>query len=111
MIRSLVAVASLSLVACAQPSASATGCTKDTDCKGDRICLSGQCVSPAGITPAQSAQIQAAALRLQIDDANAKIAKLQASLATEKDPAERAALQAQLDAETARKASLLKQMP
>ncbi len=24
----------------------ASGCTKDTDCKGDRICASGACVNP-----------------------------------------------------------------
>ena len=23
-----------------------SGCTKDTDCKGDRICVSGSCVNP-----------------------------------------------------------------
>src|SRR6185369_3107868 len=30
------------------PAAAATGCTKDTDCKGDRVCEAGQCVSPTG---------------------------------------------------------------
>jgi hypothetical protein len=25
-----------------------TGCGKDTDCKGDRICIAGECVSPSG---------------------------------------------------------------
>jgi hypothetical protein len=33
---------------CAQRAAQpATGCTKDTDCKGDRICQAGACVDPA----------------------------------------------------------------
>jgi TolB protein len=31
----------------APPGAPASGCTKDTDCKGDRICEKGNCVSPA----------------------------------------------------------------
>jgi hypothetical protein len=30
----------------ATPSASSAGCTYDTQCKGDRICESGVCVSP-----------------------------------------------------------------
>ncbi|MEK7704857.1 MAG: DUF4156 domain-containing protein [Myxococcota bacterium] len=29
------------------PAAPAAGCAKDTDCKGDRICVAGQCTSPA----------------------------------------------------------------
>jgi hypothetical protein len=29
-----------------EPAPSAAGCGKDTDCKGDRICVQGQCVSP-----------------------------------------------------------------
>lgn len=27
-------------------------CTKDTDCKGDRICEEGKCTSPSAVTPA-----------------------------------------------------------
>jgi hypothetical protein len=53
---------------------------------------------------------QAAALQAQIDDANAKLAKLQAQLASEKDPAEIAGLQAALDAEKARRAMLQQQV-
>jgi hypothetical protein len=26
---------------------SGTGCSKDTDCKGDRVCVQGQCADPA----------------------------------------------------------------
>lgn len=38
-----------SFVSCALLSQdSHAGCTKDTDCKGDRICENGQCVSPRG---------------------------------------------------------------
>ncbi len=29
-----------------------TGCTKDTDCKGDRVCEAGICVSPVPMAPA-----------------------------------------------------------
>ena len=32
---------------CALPLAAHAGCDKDTDCKGDRICVNGQCVTPA----------------------------------------------------------------
>ncbi|MFO0598699.1 MAG: hypothetical protein U0228_25560 [Myxococcaceae bacterium] len=32
--------------------AQAPGCSKDTDCKGDRICEAGVCVSPSGVSPA-----------------------------------------------------------
>jgi hypothetical protein len=28
------------------PATAQAGCTKDTDCKGDRICVSGACVHP-----------------------------------------------------------------
>jgi len=39
------------LFACDRLGASASaGCSKDTDCKGDRVCQSGQCVAPAGST-------------------------------------------------------------
>lgn len=31
---------------CAQPSPAAAGCTKDTDCKGDRVCDAGVCKAP-----------------------------------------------------------------
>jgi len=30
----------------ALPPAEAPGCTKDTDCKGSRICAKGECVDP-----------------------------------------------------------------
>lgn len=35
--------------------ASPAGCTKDTDCKGDRICEAGQCVNPPATTAAPAA--------------------------------------------------------
>ena len=39
------------------------GCTKDTDCKGDRICLSGACVFPSdAVPPARPAKPPAPAL-------------------------------------------------
>ncbi len=28
------------------PASGSTGCAKDTDCKGDRICVQGACVNP-----------------------------------------------------------------
>jgi hypothetical protein len=64
MIRGLVAVV-LSVVpligACDRLAGSASGgCEKDSDCKGDRICQSGQCVAPAGATAATSATATAA---------------------------------------------------
>lgn len=31
----------------AAPAAPAAGCAKDTDCKGDRVCVQGQCGDPA----------------------------------------------------------------
>jgi colicin import membrane protein len=51
-------------------------------------------------------KVQQAQLQAQIDDSNAKEAKLQAELANAKDPAEVAALQAQLDAEKQRNSQL-----
>jgi hypothetical protein len=35
----------------ARPAAAMVGCTKDTDCKGDRICSAGSCVAPAPSGP------------------------------------------------------------
>jgi len=31
------------------PNTAASGCTKDIECKGDRVCDSGRCVSPVGV--------------------------------------------------------------
>lgn len=31
------------------PNAPLVGCTKDIDCKGDRVCDGGQCVSPVNV--------------------------------------------------------------
>lgn len=42
-------VASLVLFSAAKASAQ---CTKDTDCKGDRVCEDGKCTSPAALPPA-----------------------------------------------------------
>lgn len=42
---------SVLLVCIATLAAAPVGCTKDTDCKGDRICEAGQCVSPPAPTP------------------------------------------------------------
>jgi hypothetical protein len=53
----VVAFGMSALVATTAPvsTASAAGCEKDTDCKGDRVCQSGQCVDAApssdGMTP------------------------------------------------------------
>lgn len=33
-----------------------SGCTKDIDCKGDRICEEGTCVSPVSLAPAPEAE-------------------------------------------------------
>ncbi len=38
----------VALLGCDGPASQAfTGCGKDTDCKGDRVCESGRCVTPA----------------------------------------------------------------
>ena len=50
MIRPLIVVAVLTLGS----SAAQAGCEKDTDCKGDRICEAGACVSPAPAAPPAS---------------------------------------------------------
>jgi hypothetical protein len=111
--------ASLFVLAC-NPSSSGSsasgGCAKDTDCKADRICQAGQCVAPAAPTVAAATtsappsmavlMAQQAALKAQIDESNAKEAKLQAQLAAAKSPAEVAAIQAALDAEVARNRQL-----
>ena len=52
---------------------------------------------------------QTEALKSQIDESNAKEAKLQAQLASAKDPAEVAAIQAALDAEKQRNLQLQSQ--
>jgi hypothetical protein len=36
------------------PVTSALACTKDTDCKGDRICVEGSCTAPSSSAPAAS---------------------------------------------------------
>lgn len=33
-------------VGASSPAQPATGCSKDTDCKGDRVCESGRCIAP-----------------------------------------------------------------
>ena len=48
-------------------SAESAGCTKDTDCKGDRICESGRCIAP----PAAAANVPAMATSLAGDTAAA----------------------------------------
>jgi hypothetical protein len=118
-----IAVLSASLLLACNPSSSGSsasgGCTKDTDCKADRICQAGQCVAPAAPTVAAATtsappsmavlMAQQAALKAQIDDSNAKEAKLQAQLAAAKSPAEVAAIQAALDGEMARNRQLQQQ--
>src|SRR5690606_7961893 len=42
------------------PAAQDAGCTKDTDCKGDRICEVGVCVAPRPVAPAVAATPAAA---------------------------------------------------
>lgn len=41
------------------PAPRESGCTKDTDCKGDRICEAGVCVAPRPVEPAASARTEA----------------------------------------------------
>ena len=45
------------------------GCYKDTDCKGDRICEQGTCVSPAPASPAPTAKVDDAVARIKIQNA------------------------------------------
>ncbi|MBI5386350.1 MAG: caspase family protein [Verrucomicrobia bacterium] len=47
--------APLARVEPATPSPASTGCAKDTDCKGDRVCEKGVCVRPMGEKKAASA--------------------------------------------------------
>jgi hypothetical protein len=51
----MFAIAIASVVAC-KKTEPATGCTKDTDCKGDRICQAGECVTPATTSAATSTE-------------------------------------------------------
>jgi hypothetical protein len=47
--------------AAAAPAAAEAGCQYDTQCKGDRVCVSGECVDPAPSTAVPSAAAPAAA--------------------------------------------------
>jgi hypothetical protein len=38
----------LAIVCCLTSAVADAGCSKDTDCKGDRVCEEGKCVPPAG---------------------------------------------------------------
>jgi hypothetical protein len=49
--RAAVAECSLAKSNAPTPAAAVVGCTKDTDCKGDRICSAGSCVAPAPSGP------------------------------------------------------------
>jgi len=56
-----VGVVAAVLVALSSPSSALGQCTKDTDCKGDRICERGTCVNPpakANASPAPVAGVQ-----------------------------------------------------
>ncbi len=50
----LLLMAALAVVIAA-PALAEAGCTKDTDCKGDRICVEERCVDPAVSSPAAPA--------------------------------------------------------
>jgi hypothetical protein len=52
------------LVATFSPALARAQCTKDTDCKGDRICVDGACASPAA-SPAPARERAAPATRRQ----------------------------------------------
>lgn len=43
----------LAMIVLLSASRSAAQCTKDTDCKGDRICANGKCVEPSRATPSE----------------------------------------------------------
>ena len=118
MIRTMARVVSpvflLVAVACQQQAArGGTGCTKDTDCKGSRVCQNAACVDPqpsASASPA-TAQVQAPgrSLQAQIDAEQDKQRKLQVDLDAAKasgNGAQIAALQQELQAEQARLQSL-----
>ncbi len=48
LLTSLFAVLSLVTLGCGAVDMGATSCARDTDCKGDRLCTAGLCVSPSG---------------------------------------------------------------
>ena len=48
VLASLFAVLSLATAGCGAVDMGATSCARDTDCKGDRLCTGGLCVSPVG---------------------------------------------------------------
>jgi outer membrane protein assembly factor BamB len=52
MIRvTFASLALLVLSGCPRPNAAPEGCGKDTDCKGHRVCVKGQCAEPPSRTP------------------------------------------------------------
>ena len=99
MIRPLIVVAVLTLGS----SAAQAGCEKDTDCKGDRICEAGACVSPAPAAPpaspatevpaeaeaetAEATESEAAPAEAEAAPAEAEAAPAEDAEATESAPA------------------------
>lgn len=59
----IVAVVLLGLSGCDNGGAAATACSKDTDCKGERVCVHGACEEPGAVktSPAKPAQDPTAA--------------------------------------------------
>lgn len=57
----IIAVAVTALATSACKSSSAPGCTKDSDCKGARVCVSGACQAQGGGEQAPGAPGQVAA--------------------------------------------------
>lgn len=66
----------LSLVSCSSSERGSRRCKKDTDCKGDRVCVDGSCQTPAAkpVTPASPPQAQPAGQPAHPPAAGAKIA-------------------------------------
>jgi hypothetical protein len=58
--KSIAVIAAAGLLGSCTPIGGGGGCAKDSDCKGDRVCVAGACVDPGGGGPAPGGHGQSA---------------------------------------------------